>query len=249
MFVIKLTMAPPLDSGPTLGFLPSLPSCRFQILTIQSSNITLKSPSSLSKNLGILLLDTLFSDNTYREIQKIPFANHNFHHILDKIKWLHHSSGIFSVKSAYAAIVSEINSSTPNAHSINWKGLWKLKLQDRLKLLFWKISHNILPTKTLINTVIPLKEDHLLCPLCKSEPEDLSHLFLNCFYSKILWRHSNWPRDTSLFGNQHFSNWIKNIINPSEILKIPKVEHQSFQNFSIIAMDNLWYIRNKLEHN
>lgn len=58
---------------------------------LKVSELTLEEPRCWNT----LLLDTLFSEITSRKIQKIPSANHNFHHTTDKIKWVHHFSGIF----------------------------------------------------------------------------------------------------------------------------------------------------------
>lgn len=65
----------------------------------------------------------------------------------------------------------------------------------------------------------------------------------------MIWRQSNWPLDISIFVRNPFSAWIKNIINHSEVLKIPKEDHHPFQLFATIVMDNLWFFKNKKVHN
>ncbi|XP_041011347.1 uncharacterized protein LOC121255133 [Juglans microcarpa x Juglans regia] len=156
--------------------------------------------------------------------------------------------GVFSVKSAYAALANENDHAVNINHAINWKNLWKLKVQDRLKMLLWKISPNLLPTKALISTVLNLEPDLIKCPLCNTEQESLHHLFFNCIFSKVVWRQSKWPIDISSFATQPMDVWTNIILSPSKNLNVPEEEIQEFQNFAIIAMDNLWLHRNKVDH-
>lgn len=78
----------------------------------------------------------------------------------------------------------------------------KSKIQDRLKLLSWKITNNIIPTKSLIERVVPLTEEKACCPIYKGEEESQNHLFLSYPFTRILWRHSPWPLNLSYFENQ-----------------------------------------------
>lgn len=121
-------------------------------------------------------------------------------------------------------------------------------MQDRLKLFIWKMCNNILPTRTLIHKVIPLQDEQLVFPLCNIEAKDLLHLFLNYLYSKIMWRHSNCPIDSTLFASKPIKSWIQTILNLIFILKIPEEEHHDFQIFAAIVMDSIWFFRNKVIH-
>lgn len=67
---------------------------------------------------NIFLRQALFSNSTIEEISKIHIKQFNFHNFRDNLKWFHHSNGIFFVKSAYAAIVS-------NSHSQHPPHIWK----------------------------------------------------------------------------------------------------------------------------
>ncbi|KAF5477688.1 hypothetical protein F2P56_004305, partial [Juglans regia] len=161
-------------------------------------------------------------------------------------KWKHHSSGNYSVKSAYAALVLNTNTIAPD---IIWKKLWDVKLQDRLKLFLWKVYNEILPTQLSLSHCLPLTENQVLCSLCHMENENLDHLFLNCIFSRFLWRNAPWPLDITCFTQAGIRNWVNIILNPSDKLQISASEVHNFQLFSTLAMDTLWFIRNQTTHN
>lgn len=122
-------------SDPWISTLPShipIPNPNYFPIdpTMLVSELILEEP----RRWNVLLLNAIFSEHTSREKQKIPLANHRFHHIPDKIKWIHHSSGVFSVKSVYAAFVNATGPTESINQFTNWKNLWKLQIQDRLKL-------------------------------------------------------------------------------------------------------------------
>lgn len=210
-------------------------------LSLKVVDLTLEEP----RRWNSLLLHTLFSPHSVQEILKIPLLRHNFSQVQDKIKWTHHYSGNYSVKSSYATLV---NTSETFVSDISWKKLWKLKIQDCLKLLIWKVARNILPTKSLFKTAINHNADQILCPLCETQVETLHHLFFNCYFARILWRQSSWPIDISKFNEFPITVWINNILNPSRSLLIAKEEIQNFQLFASLAMDCIWFLRNKVIH-
>ncbi|XP_035542827.1 uncharacterized protein LOC118345276 [Juglans regia] len=96
-----------------------------------------------------------------------------------------------------------------------WKMLWSLKVQDRLKLMVWKIFCNILPTRSLLKSCLSLSNDQALCPICLSAEETTTHLFLECPFSRILWRKSPWPVNIDTLADHDIFNWIKIILDPS----------------------------------
>jgi hypothetical protein len=128
-----------------------------------------------------------------------------------------------------------------------WKSLWKLNLNDRLKLFLWKIAWNILPTKDRLSQFFPINSDHS-CPLCKVETDFMHHLFFNCVFAKVAWRHSFWPLDSAAFSFTSMVDWINIIISPGCSLGIPHVDHHNFQIFASMACDILWFYRNKVLH-
>jgi hypothetical protein len=134
---------------------------------------------------NIPLLHYLFDDVSIREILKTNFSSHSE----SKYIWTPSANGLFSTKSAYKMISSQRSLQTHFPLPVaKWKQLWKLNLNDRLKLFLWKIAWDIVPSKSRLNSVFPIPQADLVCPLCNVEEDSLSHLFFRCFFARISWR-------------------------------------------------------------
>jgi hypothetical protein len=112
----------------------------------------------------------------------INFSSHS----TSKFIWTPSANGMFNTKSAHKLISSQRThlSSSP-LPAANWKKLWKLNLNDRLKLFLWKIAWDIVPSKSKLNSVFPIPQTDLVCPLCNVEEDSLSRLFFKCFFARI----------------------------------------------------------------
>jgi hypothetical protein len=75
----------------------------------------------------------------------------------------------------------------------------KLNINDRARLFLWKIVWNILPTKEQLSHLFLVNSD-LSCPLCKVANDSLQHLFFECIYARVVWRHFFWPLHSTLFN-------------------------------------------------
>jgi hypothetical protein len=127
--------------------------------------------------------------------------------------WTPSTSGKFSVSSAYSFITgSNTNTSISPIRPQFWTSIWKLKINDRLRLFLWKIAWNILPTTERLSHLFNVNLD-LSCPLCKIVEDSLYHLFFGCTLARIVWRHSFWPLDSTKFNFSSMVDWIKLIIN------------------------------------
>jgi hypothetical protein len=92
------------------------------------------------------------------------------------------SSGVISVKNIYEAI--QTNQKHPWVTC--WKiHLWKWDIPQNIKLFFWLAINNKISTW-----------DNLLhrgwsgpgrCILCKKESEDITHLLINCSFTRAVW--------------------------------------------------------------
>jgi hypothetical protein len=162
--------------------------------------------------------------------------------------WTPSTSGKFSVSSAYSFITgSSTNTSISPIWPQFWNSIWKLKLNDRLRLFLWKIAWNILPTTEQLGHLFNVHLD-FSCPLCKIVEDFLYHLFFGCTFARIVWRHSFWSLDSTKFNFSSMADWIKIIISPCHSLGIPRVDYHKFQIFASVACDILWYYRNQAFH-
>lgn len=120
------------------------------------------------------LIQHLFEPASVRAILKIPVVP-----IYDdgskKWLWALSSSGSFTVKSMYQAILFSQLEESSHQDQLIWKALWKAKLHPRHKLLWWRICHNILPTRVQLSERFDMQVT--LCPLYCTTPEMAFHLF------------------------------------------------------------------------
>jgi hypothetical protein len=86
----------------------------------------------------VLAIYSLFDSSLAREILKTRiFTAPNPSYL-----WTPSSSGRFSISSVYKFIIA--SSSNPSSMTPQfWNSLWKLNLNDRLRLFIWKIAWNI----------------------------------------------------------------------------------------------------------
>jgi hypothetical protein len=104
--------------------------------------------------------------------------------------WTPSTSGKFSVLSAYSFITgSNTNNSVSPIRSQFWNSIWKLNLNNRLRLFLWKIRWSILPTNERLGQLFNVNLD-FSCPLCKIADDSLQHLFFDCIFARIVWLHS-----------------------------------------------------------
>ena len=130
----------------------------------------------------------------------------------------------------------------------NWKLLWKLNLNDRLKLFIWKIAWDIVPSKSRLNLVFPIPQADLVCPLCNVEEDSLSHIFFKCFFVRISWRLSPWPLYSLKWLALSLSDWIKGILTLFNSFGIPYADSHLFQIYVAMFCDLLWFSRNQALH-
>jgi hypothetical protein len=76
----------------------------------------------------------------------------------------------------------------------------------------------------------------------------MHHLFFNCVFTRVAWRHSFWPLDFAAFNFTFMVDWINIIISTGSSLGIPLVDHHKFQIFASVACDILWFYMNKALH-
>ena len=115
----------------------------------------------------------LFDHATMNNILNIHLSQ-QFQH--DQVFWSLNANGEYSVKSAYVALRITNSANHPNLQNKDWKNLWKLKINVRLKNLLWKMVWNILPTCSILNNRFVLS--FVNCFLCNNVVKSIEHLFI-----------------------------------------------------------------------
>jgi hypothetical protein len=111
-----------------------------------------------------------------------------------------------------------------------------------------KIAWDIVPSKNRLNSVFPIPQADLVCPLCNVEEDSLSYLFFRCFFARISWRHSLWPLDSLKWSALSLSDWIKGILTPFNSFGIPSADSHLFQIYAAVFCDLIWFSRNQAIH-
>lgn len=93
-------------------------------------------------------------------------------------------NGILNVKNLY----NVLERNTPNPHLPRWwhRRLWKWNIPPKLRLFIWLCFHNKI--LTWCNIQKRGFNGPGRCVLCKSEGEDIHHLFIHCRFVQLVWQ-------------------------------------------------------------
>ena len=110
--------------------------------------------------------------------------------------WKADSSGQYSVRSAYNLLMGE--SIDENQDGV-FKELWILKIPTKTSFFAWRLIRDRLPTKLNLRRR-NVEINDLLCPFCRNNEDDATHLFFNCSKTLPLWWESlSWVNISSAF--------------------------------------------------
>ena len=137
-------------------------------------------------------------------------------------------------------------SGTPNRSVVPkavWSTIWKLKFPVKIITFIWKLLHNSLQVKSILNNRGIASEP--TCPLCNEDEETISHLFLFCQFSKAVWHGSNLSIHTSALNQTNAIQWLsacmlRNDLGPHE--------KDSYLQTLCTTLWSLWNHRNKVFH-
>ncbi|KAF7827642.1 reverse transcriptase [Senna tora] len=150
----------------------------------------------------------------------------------DQAMWKFDKEGGFSISSAYMAIKDFDQRKLNNI----WTTLWKSKMQQRNKLLIWRLCHEKLPTRSRIASWSSSSPLCLWCDCCR---ETNIHAIRD--YSRVahIWKAFLNPKVRAIFFSLPIKEWVKwNLHNNVNFCNIP---------WSILfstACGLFWYWRN-----
>ncbi len=101
----------------------------------------------------------------------------------------------FTTKYAFFIDLNPSMEDTIPLSTKEWNSLWNAKICAYLKLMLWKITWDILPTKSTLSSCIPSIEK--TCILYNSEEETVHHLFNQCPHTLSIWLFSTWPMEVN----------------------------------------------------
>ena len=111
-------------------------------------------------------VDNNFNPHEARMIKSIPLCLTDGD---DKLFWPSMVDGAYSVKAGYRFLVDaeqvpNVSPLPPSHQKSFWKGLWKLKVPNRIKTLLWRAISDALPTR--LNLVKRKVLNDATCQLC-----------------------------------------------------------------------------------
>nr|XP_023888299.1 uncharacterized protein LOC112000408 [Quercus suber] len=116
-------------------------------------------------------------------------------------------------------------------------------MHERLKLLLWRIVCKSLSVWEILSKRFPIP--NISCPVCGEEVETVEHIFIRCPITVQAWANSVWPLNMVVFKDMNIDQWIKIIINSTEMLKIQGKEAKEFTLFVAVLCDQIWKNRNQ----
>ena len=112
------------------------------------------------------------------------------------ITWLLNSDGVYSVRFGYRLLLDMDLNEQPSSsdHTISkrlWKGIWNLKVPNKVKNLIWRAGSDSLPLKSnLRKRKIPIDAT---CSNCGLEPQTTVHFIWSCPSLIQVWKvHFDW---------------------------------------------------------
>ncbi|KAF4403506.1 hypothetical protein G4B88_008152 [Cannabis sativa] len=159
----------------------------------------------------------------------------------DSWRWLGENTGLFSIKFAYHLITNQRCAGSPLG---TWKLIWNSPIHVRLKLLWWQIMSNALPTHERIALAFNLPS--ILCPICDRERELSFHLFWSCDYASALWFGCCWGIRTNASNCGKWEKWMdwfgSNRNRPATL------SFDDFMTGALCIFEVIWKVRNEVTH-
>jgi hypothetical protein len=101
---------------------------------------------------------------------------------MDTTTWRYEINGLYSVRSAYRAIINNTDVLLQHRVPGHWSTIWKLKLSPKIKNFLWHICRNCLPTR--LRLLAKGVDCPNICVVCNDHDEDGKHLFFE--YNKSI---------------------------------------------------------------
>ncbi|XP_042962441.1 uncharacterized protein LOC122296706 [Carya illinoinensis] len=173
--------------------------------------------------LEVDLIAEIFNEEEAQVISTIPITRVG---VANKLIWGLEKNSMYSVRSAYHMVqqmrgVGERGPSDENEEKSIWKKLWRLDVPWAARYFVWKAANNILPTRENL-WQRKIVEDSL-CPICKTEEEDVLNALKNC------------PAAMDVWGGRDFVQlWLELCC---------KLQKEKLEEVAVIMKD-IWYSRN-----
>ncbi|XP_030508975.2 uncharacterized protein LOC115723630 [Cannabis sativa] len=161
--------------------------------------------------------------------------------VRDSWLWLPSTNGEFTIKSAYKLLK---NGNHSNEGDGKWKSIWGAKIHNRLKMFWWRLLANCIPTKERLSMSIPIQDT--TCTFCFTCAENSFHLLWECQYARAIWFGCSWSVRADVISVSNWDEWMgwfSNATNRPSFL-----DFNTFLGGAAIIFENIWRERNGRIH-
>jgi hypothetical protein len=147
----------------------------------------------------------------------------------DWLAWAKEKSGLYTVRSAYRALVLNEehnvvaqdlnNTSSSDQDESLWRVLWKLRVVPKVRIFWWRVLKGIMPDYSTL-TRRHVMEDST-CGICKATSENLMHALIECSHAKLFWNEAKEILNIKL-PRLHPNTWAKDLLCEEFIAKEDK---------------------------
>jgi hypothetical protein len=152
--------------------------------------------------------------------------------------WEPEKHGEYTVKSAYSKIATTQDSHASTSGDNSWKRIWKLQVPPKVKVFWWRVLHEFIPTKDVLNRrhIEPTR----FCDICGAESETIKHTLTECTIARLFWQEMRALTGTKL-PQLHPHTWASDLL-------LPDFCAERDRSVFCIGMYALWLQRNKHRH-
>lgn len=95
------------------------------------------------------------------------------------------ANGQYSVRKAYGKL-AQPSQNTSQVRKEVWDSVWQYgEIVPRVRLLLWKLLHNVLPLSKILNTRTGRGDPY--CATCGDMEEDVMHFAFHCPFIRMCW--------------------------------------------------------------
>lgn len=157
--------------------------------------------------------------------------------------WEAEKNGVFSVKSAYRLLMdqklAQLNEpSTSQYGEVSWKALWRLRVQPKIRVFWWRAMKKILPSSAELHRRHVGESGH--CPMCGNSEETLFHALTKCDHAVLFWNEAKNFFNVKL-PRLHPLTWKQDLLDSAFLKK----------DHAVVIISVMWVIwsnRNKYTH-
>ena len=135
---------------------------------------------------------------------------------------------------------------TNGSNSRIWIKIWKARVHERHKMMFWRTTANVLPCSANLGRLFHIPNPS--CPLCGSLEETPVHLFTACPLAQILWRQSPYGIISSIWNFTSSKEMINHFLDPGRIAEIMGFNCKLLTLYAAILYTIMWFHRNSILH-